>query len=73
MGEGASGESSEEKPAVFLFSPSPLSHRFRVLPRSWQCIYEPKTRTRQKKKKKKKKTLSTHDTQSEAYPVSNIT
>ena len=50
MGEGASGESSEEKPAVFLFSPSPLSHRFRVLPRSRQCIYEPKTRTRQKKK-----------------------
>ena len=50
MGEGASGESSEEKPAVFLFSPSPLFHRFRVLPRSRQCIYEPKTRTRQKKK-----------------------
>ena len=69
MGEGASGESSEEKPAVFLFSPSPLSRRFRVLPRSRQCIYEPKTRTRQKKKKPP----STHDTQSEAYPVSIIT
>ena len=61
MGEGASGESSEEKPAVFLFPPSPLSHRFRVLPRSRQCIYEPKTRTCQKKPP------ATHDTQSEAY------
>ena len=60
MEEVASGESSEKNRRFFSLPPHPLSHRFRVLPRSRQYIYEPKTRTRQKNPP------ATHDTQSEA-------